>query len=327
MMTDRKREVGINSRKVELVSDDSCPECGSAHLYRDDYRAELVCDDCGLVVNESEIDTGPEWRAYTAEDNKRMARTGAPLSQRSHDLGLSTVISYASRDFHGNPIPAKQRDRYNRMRMLHRQSNLLRPGQRSLVQALTVLDRMASVLGIPPRIRDEAALITRKALKKGMVRGRSIEGVVAASLYAACRMNNVPRTLEEMSTVSEVDRKKLRKAYSAISRQIKLRVPLVKPEDYVSRFCSKLDLGPDVEAETHRILNELDDSMGTSSFAPSGTVAAAIYVASVRCGEKKPQRLIAEVAGVSEVTIRNRFQFLNERLKLKFPNKRRASAS
>ncbi|MCK5291882.1 MAG: transcription initiation factor IIB [Thermoplasmata archaeon] len=326
-MTDRKREVGINSKKVELVSDDSCPECGSAHLYRDDHRAELVCNDCGLVVNESEIDTGPEWRAYTAEDNKRMARTGAPLSQRSHDLGLSTVISYASRDFHGNPIPAKQRDRYNRMRMLHRQSNLLRPGQRSLVQALTVLDRMASVLGIPPRIRDEAALITRKALKKGMVRGRSIEGVVAASLYAACRMNNVPRTLEEMSDVSGVDRKKLRKAYSAISRQIKLKVPLVKPEDYVSRFCSKLDLGPDVEAETHRILNELDDSMGTSSFAPSGTVAAAIYVASVRCGEKKPQRLIAEVAGVSEVTIRNRFQFLNEKLKLKFPNKRRASAS
>jgi transcription initiation factor TFIIB len=327
MMTDRKREVGINSKKVELVSDDTCPECGSVHLYRDDHRGELVCDDCGLVVNESEIDQGPEWRAYTAEDNKRMARTGAPLSQRSHDLGLSTVISYTSRDFHGNPIPAKQRDRYNRMRMLHRQSNLLRPGQRSLVQALTVLDRMASVLGIPPRIRDEAALITRKALKKGMVRGRSIEGVVAASLYAACRMNNVPRTLEEMSKVSEVDRKKLRKAYSAISRQIKLRVPLVKPEDYVSRFCSKLNLGPDVEAETHKILNELDESMGTSSFAPSGTVAAAIYVASVRCGEKKPQRLIAEVAGVSEVTIRNRFQFLNEKLKVKFPNKRKASAS
>ncbi|MEE9224024.1 MAG: TFIIB-type zinc ribbon-containing protein [Thermoplasmata archaeon] len=327
MMTDRKREVDINSKKVELVSDDACPECGSVHLYRDDHRGELVCDSCGLVVNESEIDTGPEWRAYTAEDSKRMARTGAPLSQRSHDLGLSTVISYTSRDFHGNPIPAKQRDRYNRMRMLHRQSNLLRPGQRSLVQALTVLDRMASRLGIPPRIRDEAALITRKALKKGMVRGRSIEGVVAAALYAACRMNNVPRTLEEMSKVAEVDRKKLRKAYSAISRQIKLKVPLVRPEEYVSRFCSELDLGPDVEAETRRILNELDGTMGTSSFAPSGTVAAAIYVASVRCGEKKPQRLIAEVAGVSEVTIRNRFQFLNQRLKLKFPNKRSAAAS
>ena len=327
MMTDRRKRMGIDARKVELVADDNCPECGSTHLFKDDVRGELVCDACGLVVNEGEIDLGPEWRAYTAEDNKRMSRTGAPLSQRSHDLGLSTVISQTGRDFHGNPIPAKQRDRYNRMRMLHRQSSLLRPGQRSLVQALTVLDRMASVLGIPPRIRDEAAMITRKALKKGMVRGRSIEGVVAASLYAACRINNVPRTLDEMSKVSEVDRKKLRKAYSAISRQIKLRVPLVKPGDYVSRFCSRLSLSPGVEAETHRILEELGDSMGTSSYAPSGTVAAAIYVASVRCGEKRPQRQIAEVAGVSEVTIRNRFQFLNEKLKLKFPNKRRGTAS
>jgi transcription initiation factor TFIIB len=326
-MTKGRKKVEVNAKKVELVADDVCPECGSAHLFRDQRRAEVVCDDCGLVISESEIDTGPEWRAYSAEENAKVARTGAPMNQRSHDLGLSTVISQTGRDIHGNPLPTKERNKFNRMRMLHRQSNLLRPGQRSLVQALTVLDRMSSVLGIPPRIRDEAALICRKALKKGMVRGRSIEGVVAASIYAACRMNNVPRTLNEMSRVSNVDRKKLRKAYSAISRRIKLRVPLVKPEDYVSRFCSKLGLGPEVEAETHSILEQLGESMGTSSYAPSGTVAAAIYVASVRCGQKRPQRKIADVAGVSEVTIRNRFQFLNDKLKLKFPNKRKASAS
>ncbi|MFQ6060506.1 MAG: transcription initiation factor IIB family protein [Thermoplasmata archaeon] len=326
-MEERRKEMGIGAKKVDLVSDDTCPECGSTHLYRDHHRGEVVCDDCGLVVRESEIDTGPEWRAYSAEESEKMSRTGAPLSQRSHDLGLSTVISQTSRDIHGNPLPQRERDKFNRMRMLHRQSNLLRPGQRSLVQALTVLDRMSSVLGIPPRIRDEAALICRKALRKGMVRGRSIEGVVAASIYAACRLNNVPRTLNEMSRVSNVDRKKLRKAYSAISREIKLKVPLVKPEDYVSRFCSKLSLGPEVETETRNILQQLSESMGTSSYAPSGTVAAAIYVASVRCGQKRPQRLIAEVAGVSEVTIRNRFQFLSEKLKLKFPNRRKASAS
>ncbi len=293
-----------------VEEDRVCPECGSEHLVRDYARGELVCDSCGLVISESAIDEGPEWAAYSVEENDRLARTGAPRSYVAGASGLTTVIPLANKDARGNTIPLREREKFYRMRKLQRHSGHSRPGERSLPETIRSLDRVASLMGLPRPVKDEAGFICKKALEKGLVRGRSIEAIVAAAVYAACRIDGVPRTLDELQQVTGVRKKTIGKAYGALLRTLTLRVPPSRPSDYVSRFCSRLGLSNTVEAEAHKILKELEKIDSSMSLSPSGTAAAAIYLASLSCGERRPQKAIAKIAGVSEVTLRNRFQFM-----------------
>ncbi|HEY7587237.1 MAG TPA: TFIIB-type zinc ribbon-containing protein [Thermoplasmata archaeon] len=288
----------------------TCPECGSEHIIRDYARGELVCDACGLVINGTAIDEGPEWAAYSVEESDRLARTGAPRSYVAGSSGLTTVIPLSNKDARGNTIPLREREKFYRMRKLQRHSGHSRPGERSLPETIRALDRVASLMGLPKPVKDEAGYICKKALEKGLVRGRSIEGVVAAAVYAACRIDGVPRTLDELQQTTGVRKKAIGKAYGALLRTLILRVPPSHPTDYVSRFCSKLALSNAVQTEALRILKELEKVERSMSLSPSGTAAAAIYLASLSCGERRPQKAIAKVAGVSEVTLRNRFQFM-----------------
>src|SRR5437899_1018798 len=147
-------------------------------------------------------------------------------------------------------------------------------------------------MGLPRPVKDEAGFICRKALEKGLVRGRSIEAIVAAAVYAACRIDGVPRTLDELQQVTGVRKKTIGKAYGACLRTLTLRVPPSRPTDYVSRFCSRLGLSNAVEAEAHKILKELEKIDSSMSLSPSGTAAAAIYLASLASGERR--RLLRE---------------------------------
>lgn len=289
-----------------------CPECGGTHLVRDDMRGEVVCDACGLVISEGAVDLGPEWNAYSTEENDRLARTGAPRGYTGQSIGLTTVIPFATRDSRGNPIPMREREKYFRMRKLQRHSGHSRPGERSLPETMIVLDRVASTLGLPRTLKEQAGFLCKKALEKGLLRGRKISGIVAAAVYASCRMGGVPRTLDELTRATGVRRKEIGKSYGILLRALGLRVPPARPADYVSRFCSELGLGADVQRHVHRILREIDDADSSLSLSPVGTSAAAIYLASLACGERRPQKLVARVAGVSEVTLRNRFRYVHD---------------
>jgi transcription initiation factor TFIIB len=308
------------SRAAPLVEEErTCPECHSDHLVLDYTRGELVCDSCGLVIRDNSIDEGPEWAAYSVEENDRLARTGSPRSYVAGASGLTTIIPLANRDARGNAIPLREREKFYRMRKLQRHSGHSRPGERSLPETIRSLDRVASLMGLPRPVKDEAGFICKKALERGLVRGRSIEGIVAAAIYAACRIDGVPRTLDELQQVTGVRKKTIGKAYGALLRSLTLRVPPSHPQDYISRFCSKLGLSNTVQTEALKILKELEKIDSSMSLSPSGTAAAAIYLASLSCGERRPQKAIAKVAGVSEVTLRNRFQFMEgfmERLTL-----------
>jgi transcription initiation factor TFIIB len=303
----------MGSKTAELVEEvTDCPECGSERLVRDYTRGELLCESCGLVVDDKQIDTGPEWTAYDSEDRDKLSRTGAPRNYTSQSINLTTIITTSNRDSRGNRIPVREIEKFHRMRKLQHHSGRSRPGERSLPETLRALDRVSSFLELPKSIREEAGFICKKALEKGFLRGRSIEALVAAAIYSACRMSGVPRTLEEISSVTGLTRKVIAKAYGALSRLLQLRVPPSKPADYISRFCSELELGTSVQTEARRILKQIDDVDGSLSLSPVGTSAAAIYLASLACGERRPQKAIAKVAGVSEVTLRNRFQLVNK---------------
>jgi len=297
---------------VEMVT--ACPKCGSTELILDDKRGELVCAKCGLVIEENEIDHGPEWRAFDHEQSERRVRVGAPSTYTIHDKGLSTDMDWRNKDSYGKSIPTRTRGQLYRLRKWQRRIRVKDASERNLAFALTELDRMASKLLLPKQVREAAAMIYRKAVEKNLIRGRSIEGVAAASLYAACRQCSLPRTLDEIAEVSKVDRKEIGRTYRFIAREINLKLMPTLPTDYVARFCSELKLGMDVQTKAMEILDQAHEKGLTSGRGPTGVAAAAIYLATIMCNNRRTQRSIAEVAGVTEVTIRNRYKELAEKL-------------
>jgi transcription initiation factor TFIIB len=303
-----------NKKKQKIEETVKCPECGSTYLGRDHSRAELVCKNCGLVIDEDFIDYGPEWRAFDSDQREKRARTGAPMTYTIHDKGLSTMIGWKNRDAYGKSIPTRNRAQLYRLRKWQRRIRISNATERNLATALSALDRMASGMGLPRAVRETAAMIYRKAVLKNLIRGRSIEGVSAAALYAACRQCNVPRTLDEISNASSMSRKDIGRTYRYITRELGLKLMPTSPQDYISRFCSVLKLSADVQAKTLEIVKGAVDRELTSGRGPIGIAAASLYIATILCGERRTQREVAETACVTEVTIRNRYKELAEKL-------------
>lgn len=292
---------------------DLCPECGGRDLSRDYKRAEIVCGGCGLVVDEDIVDQGPEWRAFDYGQMQARSRTGAPMTYLVHDKGLSTTIDQRDRDIFGNNI-TKHRAQLYRIRKWQKRIRVSNSIERNLSVALMELERFSSRLALPRNVRETSAVVYRKAVGKGLVRGRGIERVLAASLYIACRQCNVPRTLDEISEASGVGRKDIGKTYRFISRQMGIGLNPTTPVDYVPRFGSELGLSGEVQSKAIEILRAAMDMELTSGRGPVGACAAAIYIASVLLGERRTQKEIADAAAVTEVTIRNRYKEMAEKL-------------
>lgn len=260
------------------------------------------------------IDRGPEWRAFDHEENNRRARTGAPMVNGIADKGLPTDIGWRNRDSHGNSIPERNLAQIYRLRKWNKKLRISRTGERNLARALTELERKSSILGIPRTIREEASFIYRKAARKNIVRGRSIEGMVAASIYAACRIQNVPRTLDEIAEASKITKKKIGRYYRFLARELNIKLRPTSPSDYIPRFASKLGLSCEVEAKAIEIVQESREKELIIGREPTGIAATALYIASILFGEKRTQKNVAEISGVTEVTIRNRYKEFCENL-------------
>ena len=311
-MRTQKEKNKKNKQRIEEIQ--KCPKCGNKHLTKDYSRAELVCEDCGLVIDQDFIDHGPEWRAFDSEQREKKARTGSPMTYRRHDKGLSTNIGWQNRDAYGKTIPTRNRAQLYRLRKWQTRTRISDGTERNLAIALSNLDRMSSSLSLPRNVRETAAMIYRRTVRQKLTRGRSIEGVSAAVLYAACRQCNVPRTLEEISSVAQIKKKEIGRNYREISRKLELKLLPTMPQDYISRFCSQLKLSNDVQIKTIEILKQASKKELTSGRSPTGIASAALYIASVLCGERRTQREVAEIAGVTEVTIRNRYKEITEKL-------------
>ena len=292
---------------------DKCPECGSASLTTDSRRAEKICSKCGLVLEERQIDTSPEWRAFDYEQRRKRERTGSFLTYTRHDRGLSTSIGDHGYSELYKLSPSKRASFY-RLKRWH--SQVSTATERNLRYALSELDRISSALGLPKNIRETTALVYRKAVMRGLVRGRSMESVVAAALYAACRKHKVPRTLDEIAEGSNVKKREVGRTYRFITRELGIRLAPTSPIDYVPRFGSELKLSPTVQETAIKILKRAQRKDLVSGRGPTGVAAAAIYIASTLENAKKTQREVAEVAGVTEVTIRNRYKELVDELGL-----------
>ncbi|MEK6907571.1 MAG: hypothetical protein AABW45_03515, partial [Nanoarchaeota archaeon] len=189
--------------------------------------------------------------------------------------------------------------------------------ERNLKLALAELKRVSSYLKLPASVEEEAARIYTLAVQRGLVRGRSMESVVAGALYAACRRHEVPRTLDELSEASGIDKKEIGRTYRFITRELGIRILPSNPVDYIPRFASALKLNAETQSKAVEILEKAQKEELTSGRGPTGIAAASLYVAALINNEKRTQREVADVAGVTEVTIRNRYKELLRELNLK----------
>ncbi len=284
--------------KAEQIK--KCPECGSKGLVRNYDKAEIFCEDCGLVITENIVDLGPEWRAFDLEQKSKRERTGAPMTYRIYDKGLSTSTSV-------NKIPGLYRPR-------DWQIHVANTTERSFIFALTEIERMASALRLPVNIRETTSMLYRKAMKKRLIRGRSIEAITSALLYISCRQYSVPRTLDEITEISKVGQKEISRAYRFLLRELDLKVSPASPADFVPRFCSLLDLGDDIRSKAVEIIKKAEEVELTNGRGPIGIAGAAIYIAAMISGKHRTQKELSNVTGVTEVTIRNRYKEMSKEL-------------
>jgi len=307
LLEEKGQEAQVSSHAQGI---DRCPECGGEDLLQDYERGEVVCGSCGLVVRVNVMDLGPEWRAFTQEEREGRSRVGVPASYSIHDKGLSTVINRVNRDAFGRELPLSTRIQMLRLRKWQIRSRVHSSIDRNLSQAMAELDRLSDRVHVPTSVKEKAAVVYRRALDKGLVRGRSISAIAAASLYAACRLTNTPRTLKEISEVSIVKKKDVARCYRLLLKELGLVMPITDPIRCVPKIASRIGVEERVQQTAVGILKECQALKLCSGKDPMGLASAALYVACVKESERKTQKEIAEAAGVTEVTIRNRYNGL-----------------
>ncbi|MEM4637840.1 MAG: transcription initiation factor IIB [Candidatus Woesearchaeota archaeon] len=288
-----------------------CPECGGTNLSWNKNKGEISCRDCGLVVEEKMVDFDQEWREVDSEAAARKRRTGAPMSYTQFDQGLGTDVGRKADLYQLDDVG---KNKFFRLRKW--QNRISTAIERNLKLALAELKRVSSFLKLPQSVEEEGSRIYTLAVRKGLVRGRSMESVVAGALYAACRRHDVPRTLDELSEASNIEKKEIGRTYRFITRELGITILPSNPSDYIARFASTLKLGPETQSKAVEIIESAQGIELTSGRGPTGIAAAALYVAALMNGEKRTQREVADVAGVTEVTIRNRYKELLDELDL-----------
>jgi len=301
----------IEERERPKAAAPVCPEC-DGKLVTDEEHGETVCASCGLVVEQDQVDRGPEWRAFDSRERDEKSRVGAPTTKMLHDKGLSSHIGWQDKDSYGRTLSPRQRRKMQRLRTWDERFRTRNHKERNLKQALAEIERMGSALGLGDDVRETASVIYRRALAEDLLPGRTIEGVATASLYAAARQMNTPRSIDEVAAVSRVDEVEFKRAYRYVVRELGLAVKPANPQQFVGRLASGLDVDAETEELARTLLRTAEGTGAFNGKSPVGLAAAAIYAASQLTGEKLTQDAVGDAADVSSVTIRNRYQELLE---------------
>ena len=282
-----------------------CPSCNKSSLLVDDDSGELLCSMCGIVVSENRESDGPEWRSF-ANDAGDKSRVGAGTSITMHDMGLSTMISPTNKDATGKPLSSTMKKSIDRLRTWNTRSQVNSASDKNLRQALSEMDKLKDKLSLTDAVIEKAAYIYRKANEKKLVKGRSIHGLVASCIYAACRDTQTPRTLDDVADGINVRRKDVARCYRLIFRELDLKIPVADPINGVARIASEAGLGEKTKRKAIALLNKAKKFGMVAGKDPMGLAAAALYLACIADGGNTTQRNISDASGVTEVTIRNR---------------------
>ena len=290
---------------MKTSKEQRCPSCNKNELITDDSSGETFCKICGIVVSEGSEASGPEWRSF-ANDGVDKSRTGAGTSISIHDMGLSTVIGAVNKDATGKPLSSSMKQVFDRIRTWDSRSQAHTSTDRNLRQALSEMDKLKDKLSLTDIVIEKAAYIYRKAMERKLVKGRSIQGLVAACVYAACRDTNTPRTLDNVADGINIRRKDVARCYRLVHRELDLKIPVADPINNIPRIASVLELGEKIKRKAAAILRKAKDAGIVAGKDPTGLAAAALYLACITEGGNKTQKEVSVASGVTEVTIRNR---------------------
>jgi transcription initiation factor TFIIB len=290
--------------------------CKSGKTVTDPESGELICRNCGLVISDKAQESRPEWRAFTSEEANDRSRTGIPSSLARHDMGLSTVIGRTDRDASGRAIDISMRSTMGRLRAWDFRTQAHSPTDRNLRQAFSELDRLKDKLRLSDAAVEKTAYIYRKAQERGLVRGRTISAMVGAAIYIACRETGTSRTLKDIAEIGNIKRKDLARIYRIVVMELDLKVPMIDPMKCIVRVANRANLSERTKRMAMSIMKNVTKSRISAGKDPMGLAASVLYLACLNSGESKTQTDIADAAGVTEVTVRNRYKNLKSQLDL-----------
>src|ERR671922_473424 len=290
------------------INNEVCRLCDSKAVVFDAETSETICSSCGMVIHDNAESLGPEWRIYSGEDIESKSRTGMPTSLAFHDMGLSTFISYSNVDANGATISPEQMSKVQRMRRWNKISSNNRSYHRNLKNAFAILGTIKDKLSLSDALMEKSAYNYRKALDKHIIKGRSIRALVVASVYAACRELNVPRTLDEIADTVNADSIFAGKCYRLLVRYMKLHLPVIDSNAYLAKIANKARVGEITYRRGLEMLRVIKENPISHGKDPNALAVAVLYAACLKEGEKVSQAQIAVAGDTSIVTLRKRFQ-------------------
>jgi transcription initiation factor TFIIB len=305
-----------------------CPVCNSNHapeygptraspVITDVESGEIICSKCGMVINDRiEDSTRPDSRTFGNEEDYNRVRLGPPTSIAYHDMGLSTMIGRTDRDASGHKLDSATYTRMQRLRTWNLRTQLHKSTDRNFMIAFSKLSGLKDRLGLTDAVVEKAAYTYRKAQQRGIVRGRTIDSIVSAAVYAACRELGIPKTLNEVAQASSVSEKRISKGYRILSIELGISIPMLDPMKCIVKVANKISLNERTKRRAMVIMNQVTEKEISAGKDPMGLAATVVYMSCIGSGENKTQIDIAKAAGVTEVTIRNRFKDLKNKLEL-----------
>jgi transcription initiation factor TFIIB len=298
-----------NEEEAEHNSDVECSLCNSTLTIFDAEAGEIVCSNCGVVIQDNIESLEKEWRAYTAEALRGKERSGMPTSLAIHDRGLSTYISDSHVDAAGVIISPEQMSKIRRLQKWNKISNFnSRAYTRNLKNAFALLSRIKDKLSLIDAVTEKAAYYYRKALTKKLIKGRSIEAMIVACIYAACRELSILRTLEEIAKAANTDKVFAGKCYRLLLRHLKIQnLPLVDCGNYLSRTANNANVSEKSYRKALEMLSMVKKDPISFGKDPNALAVAVLYAACIREGEKVSQGRMALAGNTSIVSLRKRF--------------------
>ena len=302
------------------LSHNCCSYCGQNKIITDERMGEAYCTHCGFVISENMISSDTEWRSF-ASDTRNKSRIGDHSSIAIHDMGLSTIIGRANQDVTGKPIPKVMANSFWRLRKQDNQIQKNTPRDKSLVEAFSEMNNLKNKLSLSDSIVESAAYAYRKAVERGLIKGRTIKTMAAACIYFACRDAEIPRTLNDVGKAIDVKRKPLSTGYRSLLIAFERTMPIPNPLKLVSRIANIARLSEKTKRDAIDLLKIEKELGGFAGKEPSALAAAALYIAGKYNGDIKSQRQISSAAGITGITIRNRIKGLTESIEKKYPGK------
>jgi transcription initiation factor TFIIB len=300
-----------------------CSVCGnksvkSAIVITDPESGEIICSNCGMVISQNiEDNTRPEWRSFGNEEGggNNRSRTGMPTTLARHDRGLTTIIGRTDKDASGNKIDPSIRSKMERLKVWDFRSHSHDSTNKNLMQAFNELDKLKDKLGLPDAVIERTAYIYRKARKRGLVRGRSIDGILTAAMYIACRDLGVPKTLKEVAAAISIRFKTLSRSYRILVTELDISTPpVIDPMKCIVKVANNADLNENTKRLAMDVMNNLSKREISAGKHPMAVAATVLYVSCLKTGVNIRQADIADAAGITEVTLRNRYKDLKNRI-------------